>query len=396
MMQTETRPSQEILQRDAARNSGLWQPDTVLVRGEGIFVYDADGQRYYDCVAGIAVASLGHAHPALVRAVSEQAATLMTCPQNFGNDRRAELADLLFGLVAPPLERAFFANSGTEANEAALKWARVATGRSSFVACKRGFSGRTMGTLPLTWEPKYREPFAPYSSPVDFVSYNDVEALAAAVTDETAAVLLEPIQGEGGVHEASNEFLQAARRITSDAGALLILDEIQSGAGRTGRFLASEDSGVQPDMVTMAKGLGGGVPIGALLMTGEVARAMPAGGHGTTFGGNPLSAAAACAVLRELGGGLMAHVADVGAHFKARLSELDPARIRAVRGRGLLLGLELRDKAAPVIAALKERGVLTINAGATVIRFVPPLIITRQQVDEVVDLVADALAAAGD
>jgi acetylornithine/LysW-gamma-L-lysine aminotransferase len=397
--QTTQESTSSILAREAVHNSGLWQPDTVFVRGDGIYLWDADGRRYYDCLAGIAVASLGHAHPRLTRAISAQAAKLIVCPQNLGNDVRTDFVDELFRFVHAPLERVFFANSGSEVNEAALKWARAATGRSQFVGAKRGFSGRTLGVLPLTWEPKYREPFEPLTQEAAFITYNDVTSLDAAITSETAAVILEPIQGEGGVHEATAEFYAAARRLTRERGALLIIDEIQSGAGRTGTFLAVEkfiDSPEDaPDLVTMAKGLGGGVPIGALLMTDSVAKSMPVGGHGTTFGGNPLAAAAGLAVLTEMReAGLLQHVTEAGAYFREQLLNLNSPHVRSVRGRGLLLGLELKGKAAPVISRLRELGVLTINAGATVIRLLPPLIISQREIDEIVTLIGVALQAA--
>lgn len=393
MTEPATASNQELLQREAEHSSGLWDPAVSFTHGEGIFIWDADGKRYYDCMAGIAVASLGHGHPRLVQAISDQAARLIICSQSHGNDTRTEFLEELFRFVKPPLQRAFMASSGSEVNEAALKWARAATGRSHFVAARKGFAGRTMGALSLTWEPKYREPFMPTGTPVTFVDYNDSAALEAAVTDETAAVLLEPLQGEGGIHEADSEFVAAARRATSERGALLIIDEIQTGAGRTGTFLASETWPIEPDMVTMAKGLGGGVPIGVLLMTDAVAKSMPAGGHGTTFGGNALASAAGRAVLREFRNeGLLEHVADVGQYFRERLAALDPAKVRTVRGRGLLIGFELREPAAAFSAALLEKGVLTVGAGTHVVRFVPPLVITREQVDEIVALVAEALA----
>lgn len=383
-----------ILERAARHDAGLWEPDVVFVRGDGVYLFDAEGKRYLDCMAGIAVASVGHANPRLADAIATQARTLMVCPQNLGNDVRTDLMDTLFRHVPAPLERVFFGNSGTEANEAALKWARVATGRRRFVAAKRGFSGRTLGALGLTWESKYREPFQPLPYEADFIRYNDVGDLRQAVTDETAAVVLEPVQGEGGVHPASREFLEAARGVTRERGALLVFDEIQSGVARTGRFLASEHAGVVPDMATLAKGLGGGFPIGALLMTTEVARAMPAGGHGTTFGGNPLACAAALAVLEEIEArDLIRHAEEVGTYFRQRLAAVEPDRIREVRGLGLLIGVELKEKVAPVIAALREAGVLVINAGATVVRFVPPLVITKDQVDEVVEAFGAAMAA---
>ncbi len=383
-----------LLAQDAVHHSGLWQPDMAIVRGEGSTVFDADGRAFIDCMAGIAVASVGHGNPRLTEAIAMQAARLISCPQNVANDTRSAFVDKLFGFVRAPLERVFLANSGSEINEAALKWARAATGRSRFVAAKRGFSGRTLGALALTWEKNYREPFGPLPYESDFVRYNDVEALEQTVDDRTAAVFLEPIQGEGGIHVAAEGYLEAAREITRDRGALLVMDEIQTGVGRTGTFLASDHHRFDPDMVTLAKGLGGGVPIGALLMTDEVAKAMPTGGHGTTFGGNPLASAAALAVLEEIETrNLLSHARDMGTYFREGLEAIGSPKVRAVRGRGLMLGLELKEKVAPYLAHLRANGVLTINAGATVIRFVPPLIIDRTEVDQVLDRVAQALVA---
>jgi len=384
----------EILGRDAAHRSGLWEPDVVYVRGEGALLYDADGREYLDCMAGIAVASVGHGNRRLARALAEQAERLIVCPQNLGNDRRTAFVDKLFEHVKAPLNRVFLCNSGSEANEAALKWARAATGRRRFVAAKRGFSGRTLGVLPMTWEPKYREPFGPYEMEVTFVRYNDADELRAVVDESVAAVLLEPVQGEGGIHPADPDFLEAAREVTADVGAMLIFDEIQCGVGRTGTFLASEAYGVSPDMATLAKGLAGGVPIGALLMTDSVAASMPKGGHGTTFGGNPLASAAGLAVLQEIDErDLMGHARAMGERLMAGLRQAGGERVREVRGRGLMIGVELKEKAAGSIAALREAGVLTIAGGATVIRFLPPLVITEAQVDRVIDKVAAVLGA---
>jgi acetylornithine/LysW-gamma-L-lysine aminotransferase len=391
MPQVKTK-TQEILEREARHHSGLWEPDIVLVRGEGVKLWDAEGKEYLDCMAGIAVASVGHANPRLAKAVADQAGKLVAFAQNLGNDTRTDFLDKLFTFVPQPLNRVFLANSGSEANEAALKWARAATGRTRYVSAMRGFSGRTMGVLGLTWEKKYREPFEPLLGATDFIPYNNIDALDKAVTDQTAAVFLEPAQGEGGIRPADAAFLRAARELTCERGALLILDEIQTGVGRTGKFLACEHYGVIPDMVTLAKGLGGGVPIGALLMTDEVAAAMPKGGHGTTFGGNPLASAAGLAVLTEFEErNLLEHVSEVGKYFRERLRALSSPKVREVRGMGLLIGLELKEKVAPYIAALKEAGVLTINAGTNVIRFVPPLVITKVEVDEVVRRVARVL-----
>jgi len=386
--------TRELLTADERHRSGLFDPDVVFVRGDGANLYDADGRRYLDFMAGIAVASVGHANPRLAAALAEQAQRLIVCPQNLGNDTRTALSDALFEYVRPPLQRVFYSNSGTEANEAALKWARVATGRRRFVAMKRGFSGRTMGVLPLTWEPAYREPYAPHTVEVEFVTLNDADELRRAVTDDVAAVLLEPIQGESGINPATDEYLALARRLTRDAGALLVFDEIQTGVGRTGTFLASEPSGVTPDIVTLAKGLAGGVPIGATLMTEEVARSMPRGGHGTTFGGNPLAAAAGLAVLTEIRErDLMANAARMGARLVAGLQAIGSDRVRHVRGRGLMVGVELKEKVAPFIGALRTAGLLTISGGSNVVRLLPPLIVGEGDVDEAVGLFAEVLAA---
>ncbi|CAN5836554.1 aspartate aminotransferase family protein [soil metagenome] len=383
-----------ILGVETAHGPGLWAQDVAFVRGDGARLWDADGREYIDCMAGIAVASVGHANPRLARAIAEQASRLIVCPQNLGNDTRASFLESLVARMPEGLSRVFLANSGAEVNEAALKWARVATGRRRVVAAKRGFAGRTLGALAMTWEPKYREPFEPLSVPVDFVRYDDLDDLEAAVSDETALIWLEPVQGEGGVHVASERYLELARALADRHGALLAFDEIQCGVGRTGRFLASEHTGVVPDMVTLAKGLAGGVPIGALVMREHVAKAMPAGGHGTTFGGNPLAAAAGLAVLREIDDrDLLSHATAMGARLRRGIEEIGSDRVREVRGLGLMLGLELKEKAAPIVAALREAGVLTINAGATVVRLVPPLVIGADDVDEVVSRLRRVLAA---
>ncbi|NLG09313.1 MAG: aminotransferase class III-fold pyridoxal phosphate-dependent enzyme [Deinococcales bacterium] len=377
--------TEAILAADARHRSGLWSPDVVFVRGEGARLFDADGREYLDCMAGIAVASVGHANPRLARALAEQAQRLIVAPQNLGNDVRTRFTDELFELVKPPLNRVFYSNSGAEANEAALKWARVATGRRGFVAVRHGFSGRSMGVLPLTWEPKYREPFGPFEPDVRFVTLGDARELEAAVDDTTAAVLLEPIQGEGGIRPASDDYLRLARELTRERGALLVFDEIQTGVGRTGTFLASEPSGVSADIVTLAKGLGGGVPIGATLMTDAVAAAMPAGGHGTTFGGNPLSAAAGLAVLEEIQErDLLSAAKRLGERLMSGLRAAGGSAVREVRGRGLLVGVETAVPAGPVIQALRDAGVLTIAGGGDTIRYLPPLVISEAEVDEVV------------
>ncbi|WP_114313547.1 [LysW]-aminoadipate semialdehyde transaminase LysJ [Thermus caldifontis] len=384
-----------LLEAEKALDTGVYtKHDLLWVRGQGARVWDAEGNEYIDCVGGYGVANLGHANPEVVEAIKKQAETLLSMPQTLPTPMRGEFYRTLVGLLPQELNRVFPTNSGTEANEAAIKFAWAHTKRRKLVAAMRGFSGRTLGSLSVTWEPKYRELFMPLLGPVEFIPYNDVEALRRAVDEETAAVILEPVQGEGGVRPATREFLEAAREATREKGALLILDEIQTGMGRTGKRFAFEHYGVVPDILTLAKALGGGVPIGAAVMREEVARSMPKGGHGTTFGGNPLAMAAGVAALRYLERTrLWERAAELGPWFMERLREIPSPKIREVRGLGLMVGLELKEKAAPYIERLeKEHRVLTLQAGPTVIRFLPPLVIEKADLERVVEAVRAVLS----
>ena len=370
-------------------DSGIYtKHQVVMVRGQGATVWDDQGRSYIDCVVGYGVATLGHSHPDVVKAIKDQADKLIVMPQSIPNDKRAEFLQELVSVLPDGLERVFLCNSGTEAMEAAKKFAITGTGRNRFVSMKRGFSGRSLGALAFTWEPKYREPFgdAVDNRNVDFITYGDLEQLRAAVTEETAAVIMEPVQGEGGVRPASIEFLQEARRITKEKGALLILDEIQTGFCRTGKMFACEHSGVTPDGMTLAKAMAGGVPIGAFAMTQEVAQKMPGGGHGTTFGGNPLSMAAGTAAIRAMKReGLAEQAREKGAYMMDKLRAIDSSKIREVRGLGLMIGVELKEKSAPYIHALEhDEGVLALAATPLVVRFLPPATITKEQIDQVV------------
>ncbi|TFU25665.1 [LysW]-aminoadipate semialdehyde transaminase LysJ [Thermus tengchongensis] len=385
-----------LLEAEKSLDTGVYtKHDLLLVRGQGARVWDAEGHEYIDCVGGYGVANLGHANPEVVEAIKKQAETLLSMPQTLPTPMRGEFYRTLVSLLPPELNRVFPTNSGTEANEAAIKFAWAHTKRRKLVAAMRGFSGRTLGSLSVTWEPKYREPFMPLLGPVEFIPYNDVEALRRAVDEETAAVILEPVQGEGGVRPATPEFLQAAREVTWEKGALLILDEIQTGMGRTGRRFAFEHYGVVPDILTLAKALGGGVPIGAAVMREEVAKSMPKGGHGTTFGGNPLAMAAGVAALRYLERTrLWERAAELGPWFMEKLKEIPSPKVREVRGLGLMVGLELKEKAAPYIERLeKEHRVLTLQAGPTVIRFLPPLVIEKADLERVVEAVRAVLTS---
>ncbi|AFZ68199.1 aspartate aminotransferase family protein [Deinococcus peraridilitoris] len=377
-------------------DSGVYNKHAVvMVRAEGARVWDSEGREYIDCVAGYGVANVGHSNPEVVRAVQEQAARLMVMPQTLPNDQRAEFLQELVSVLPQGLERVFLCNSGTEAMEAAKKFAITATGRYKFVSMKRGFSGRTLGALAFTWEPKYREPFgsAVDDAQVTFVTYGSVEELRAAVTEDIAAVILEPVQGEGGVRPADAEFLRAAREITREKGALLILDEIQTGFCRTGKMFAMEHADVVPDGVTLAKAMAGGVPIGAFVMSADVANKMPKGGHGTTFGGNPLAMAAGIAAIRFMKREkLWEQAAEKGAYFMQKLRAIESSKIREVRGQGLMIGVELKEKSAPYIAALEhDEAVLTLQATPLVVRFLPPLTISYEQIDRAVEAFARVL-----
>ena len=358
--------------------------DLTLVRGEGALVWDDEGRRYIDCVAGVGVASVGHANPAVAEALAEQARTLVTCPGIFYNDKRAALVERLAALAPAGLERTFLCNSGTEAVEAAIKLARLSTGRSRIVAAMRGFHGRTMGALSATHKKEYREPFAPLLPGFSHVPFDNVEKLREAVDAECAALILEPVQGEGGVRIPAPGYLAEARRICDAAGALLVFDEVQTGFCRTGRMFACEHSGVRPDMLCVAKAIAGGVPMGALLCGESIESAV--GRHGTTFGGNPLACAAALAAIEFMEREDLARQAEEkGARFEDRFNRQRPARVRTLRRAGLMIGIELKERARPHLARLAEEGVLALPAGPTVIRLLPPLVIAHEELDRVSD-----------
>jgi acetylornithine aminotransferase len=373
-------------------------PQRVLVRGEGAYVWDADGNRYLDLLAGIAVNALGHAHPFLVSAVTAQLASLGHVSNLFATAPQVALAERLLELTdAPAGSRVFFANSGTEANEAAFKLARR-TGRTGMVAAEGAFHGRTMGALALTHKAAYREPFEPLPTGVVHVPFGDVEALRAAVDAGTAAVVLEPVQGEAGVRPAPAGYLPQAREITERAGALLVLDEIQAGIGRTGAWFAYQHAhlggGIQPDVVTLAKGLGGGLPVGALIAFGwGPAGLLGPGQHGTTFGGNPVASAAGLATLHVIErDGLLANATTIGARIRAGVLGLGHPGITGVRGEGLLLAVQFGEPvAAATAAALLEAGFIVNAVGPDALRLAPPLILTADQADTFVEALPVAL-----
>ena len=382
-----------IIDLERTHTSGVYpKRDVEIVRGQGAQVWDSAGRRYIDCVGGHGVAIVGHCHPAVVAAIRAQAERLITCPEIFYNDRRAELLARLAELAPQGLTRAFLCNSGAEAVEGAVKFARLATGRAGIVAAMRGFHGRTLGALSATWEQKYREPFQPLVPGFSHVPYDNLDKLAAAVTDETAAVLLEAVQGEGGVRPCSPGYLAGAQEICRQHGALLIVDEVQTGLGRTGRLWACEHHGVAPDLLCLGKGIAGGVPMGAVLI-GERVGDLPQGVHGSTFGGNPLASAAAVATLGAIESeGLPARSAQLGEWLLGELRQIASPKVREVRGLGLMVGIELKEKVQPYLLALQERGVLALPAGPTVLRLLPPLVIEQADLEQVAAAVRDVLA----
>jgi acetylornithine/LysW-gamma-L-lysine aminotransferase len=380
-----------VISVEEQTTSGVYaKRDLVIVRGQGALLYDEQGREYIDCVGGQGVANLGHAHPAIAEAIAAQARTLISCPEMFYNDRRAELMARLTQMTG--MGRVFLCNSGTEAVEAALKFARASRGQGEIVAALRGFHGRTLGALSATGNKKYREPFEPLLPGFVHVPYNNLEKLEEVVSERTAAVILEVVQGEGGVYPGTAEFLQGAQALCHKYGALFILDEVQTGFGRTGKMFALEHFGLQPDMLCVAKSIAGGVPMGAVLI-GERVGSLSPGMHGSTFGGNPLACAASLAALDVLQQErLPQRAAELGDYLIARLGEIQSPLIREVRGLGLMVGIEIKQKVAPYLQALMERGVLALSAGLTVIRLLPPLVISRQQIDRVVEALAEVLA----
>ena len=371
-------------------------PKRVFVRGEGCHVWDADGRRHLDLLAGIAVNALGHAHPTVLAAVTGQIATLGHVSNFFATPAQVALATRLAGLTGDPDAKVFFTNSGTEANEAAFKLTRM-TGRTKIVSTEGAFHGRSMGALAITHNPKYRAPFEPLPGDVTFVPYGDVEALAAAVDDTVAAVVLEPIQGENGVIVPPAGYLARARELCDAAGALLWVDEVQTGMGRTGSWFVHTAQGVRADVVTVAKGLGNGFPVGACIATGRAATLLQPGSHGSTFGGNPVAAIAGLAVMNVIErDGLLEHVTAMGEHLETAVMALGHPLVAEVRGRGLLRGIVLTSDVAPaVVDAALEAGFVINAPRPHVLRIAPPLVVTAAQLDTFVEALPGLLDAAG-
>ena len=383
--------SREIFEIESRHTSGLYSKQPIIfVKGKGAALWDIDGVEYLDCASGHGVANLGHAHPKVAAAIADQSTKLITLFETFYNDKRAELMQIM-GILVPGLDRVFFCNSGTESIEAAIKFSRISTGRTEIVAAMRAFHGRTLGSLSATYNKKYREGFEPLIPGFSHVPFNNIAALEGAIGKQTAAFIIEVVQGEGGVYVADNQYLQAAREICDRNGCLLIFDEVQSGFGRTGKMFACQHSGVTPDLLCCAKSIAGGIPMGAVLISPLVKNLTP-GAHGTTFGGNPLSCAAAVAALTAIEEEqLPEQSAEKGIRLLNMLKAIESPYVREIRGIGLMIGIELKQKSQPYLRALQEQKIIALNAGMTVIRLLPPLVITNEQIDHLVTVLTKIL-----
>ena len=366
-----------------------------LARGEGCYLWDDQGRRYLDLMTNYGVNLLGHAHPQVNAAIDRQASLLTNAHQSFDTPARQEFLDTLAGFLPHALSRMSFANSGAEAVEAAMKYTRVATGRTRIIATHRAYHGRTFGALSATSDAKYREPFMPMLEGARHVPFDNLAEMAEAIDDSTAAVIIEPIQGEGGIRVPTDGYLRGLRELCTANGSLLIIDEIQTGF-RTGAPLAFTREGIVPDILCLSKSIANGLPIGVTIVTEPVSERVPKGSHGGTFSGNPLVCAAGVATLQVLADDrLHARAGEKGERFQQRVRELGLSQIREVRGRGLLLAVELKKPATPVIRAMQEHGVLVLPAGGTVIRFLPSILIEEAQLDEGIEVLAEALRQAG-
>jgi acetylornithine/LysW-gamma-L-lysine aminotransferase len=362
----------------------------VLVRGKAAKLYDEEGREYLDCASNVGVSNIGHGDESVAKAIYEQYLSLGNCYAMFYNPVRARLAEKLVSLAPNRLKKVFFCNSGAEAVEGAIKFARASTGKTGIIAAMRGFHGKTFGALAATWGPEYQKPFEPMLAGITHVPYNNFAKLKESVTKDTAAVILEPVQGEGGVRVGDKDFFRAVRDLCDSQGILFIMDEVQTGFGRTGTLFACEQF-VEPDLLCVAKSLAGGIPMGAVLCSEAVN--VPVKSHTSTFGGNPIACAAALATLDVIQKQRLAEKAGtLGTYFMERLKSLKSDKIREVRGLGLMIGIELKEKAGPYVQALMEKGVIVLLAGANVIRLLPPLVITKEEIDQALKALQEVLA----
>jgi acetylornithine/LysW-gamma-L-lysine aminotransferase len=386
---------QEIIQIEDQLMANVYtKKQLVITKGKGALLWDINGKEYIDCTGSYGVALLGHSHPKVVAAICEQAPKLISCHGSLYNDKRSEFLQKLVAIAPKGLNKAFLSNSGAEAVECAMKLARKFTGKPEIIAVMGGYHGKTMGALSATWEKKYREPFLPLVPDIKHTSPDNLDKMREAISEKTAAVLVEPVRGEGGIRVVPDGYLAGLRQLCDEKGVLLILDEVQTGFGRTGTLFACDRAGIVPDIMCLAKPVAGGLPIGVTLAKENIMAAFKGGEHTTTFSGSPLVCAAGCASIDILLEEKLAEKAATnGAYFKAKLEELQTKHplIKEVRGLGLMLGIELKCEVQGVIAKTMARGVLILNAGRTVIRFLPPLVITKEQIDKALAAVDAAL-----
>ena len=364
--------------------------DLCIVKGKGARLWDDEGNEYIDCAAGISVANIGHANEKVAEALKEQAETLITCPGVFYNDKKALLLEKLVNLAPQSLTKAYLCNSGAEAVESAIKFARYTTKKTDFISAMKGFHGRTLGALSATFKKEYREDFQPLVPGFSFVPYNNFEKLKEAVTEKTAGIILEPIQGEGGINIAEKEYLQNVQKFCNENNIMFIVDEIQTAFCRTGKMFASEYSDLQPDMITLAKSIAGGIPMGATLCSDKIN--VPAGKHGTTFGGNPLVCAAAIASIDfMIENDLCKQSVEKGNYFVEKLKQHELSKVREIRNLGLMVGIELKEKVQPLLLELMQNKIIGLPAGTTVLRLLPPLVISYEDLDTVADKLIELL-----
>ncbi len=358
--------------------------DVVLVKGKGARLWDDQGNEYIDCAAGVGVAGIGHANQKVADAVYKQALNLAVCPNTFYNDSKAVFLEKLMKVVPKNLTKAFLTNSGTEAIEAAIKFARFATKKTDFIAAMKGFHGRTMGALSATYKEEYKEGFYPLVEGFRHVPFNNFDKLAAAVTDTTAGIILEPVQGEGGINIGDKEYFQKVRALCNEKNIILIIDEIQSGFCRTGKMFAIEHFGIEPDILTIAKAVAGGFPMGAAICSSKIS--IPVSRHGSTFGGNPMACAAGAAAIDfMMEENLVEQASEKGEYFIGLLKQENLSKVREIRNLGLMIGIEIKEKAQPILIELLKEKIVALPAGTTVIRLLPPLVISKEDLKTVAD-----------
>ncbi|MCB9260170.1 MAG: acetylornithine/succinylornithine family transaminase [Ignavibacteriales bacterium] len=364
--------------------------DVVIVKGSGAKVWDENGKEYIDCTVGIGVATIGHCNPKVSEAIAEQSKTLITNPGIFYNDKRALMLEKLISISPKSLTKAFITNSGTEAVEAAIKFARITTGKTDFISAMRGFHGRTMGALSATHKEEYRTSFEPLVPGFTFVAFNKIDKLKEAITEKTAGIILEVVQGEGGINIGDKEYFDEVRKICDENKIILIIDEIQSGFCRTGKMFACEHFDIQPDIMTVAKAIAGGFPVGAAICSDKID--IPTGKHGSTFGGNPLGAAASIAAIDfMLENNLAKQAEEKGNYFVSKFDVDKLSKVRGIRNLGLMIGIELKEKVQPYLVELMEKGILAMPAGKTILRLLPPAVISYEDLDKVAEVLNDML-----